>query len=1229
MRRYGWLWLLLLLAIVGCGQGATDAPAERVETRADRLTTISVPGTISLSNFGRRFGRGVAFGQVVTIPATDSLLLSFSFVMSLPTTVIFRGHIYAWDGAKATGASLWNGPPRSTSGASNETVVFNPNVRLMPGAQYVLFASTTEDAFPDAVGSWGFSNSNPYPGGGAFVLNDGPGVGWTTTAWSIYQGCDFAFGATFDQPPPTTTTTALASSANPSVLGQSTTFTATVTSMWGTPTGSVTFRDGATVLGAVALNGAGQASVATSTLAIASHSITAEYLGAPTFLASTSGALSQVVNKVGTLTALVSSVNPSTINQSVTVTATVTAQSPGTGTPAGSISFREGATVLGSATLDGSGVATFTTSTLSIGTHGITADYAGDASYKTSTSPSVSQVVNQDGATVALTASPSPSTYATNVTFKATVSSVGLGGAPTGTVTFRDGTTTLGTGTLDGSGVATFSTATLVGGSRTIAADYAGDAKHAAATGTTSHIVSVASSTTTNVSLTNPSAFGQSVTFTATVAGAGVTPTGTVTFTDGPTVLATQTLGGAGQASFTIASLDVGTHAIVATYNGNSNYAASATSVAGAVSQVVNKANTTTALASSSNPSVVGKDVTFTATVAAVAPGAGVPAGTVSFRSGGDELGIGTINGAGVATFTTGSLAVGTASITAVYSGNSSFAGNISSALAQVVNQDGVSASVTAAPNPSKFGDNVTFTATIASSGSGGTPTGTVTFKDGGTTLGASALDASGVATFSTASLSGGPHTIDVAYAGDMNHGAGAASVSLTVDPAITTTTLAASPNPSVFGQSVTFTATVASAAPGTPTGIVTFTDGTIALGTGTLNAQGSATLSIATLAVASHPITVVYAGDTSFATSTSAALAQVVNRSDTSTSVSSSSDPSLSGRSVTLTATVVPTASGAGIPSGTVTFMEGATTLGTGTLDATGVATFATTFTTGAHSVTVEYGGDGSFNASTSAAFEQNVNADAATIVVTSSPTPSTFGQEITIKAVLAGPGSAPTGTVTFKDGSTTIATGTVGANGETTVKTATLAVGAHALVGEYSGDATYATGQGSASHTVDKAATTTTLATSASTSTLGESVTFTATVASAVAGFSGEVEFFDGSTSLGKATLQGGKATVATSSLTAGGHAMTAKYLGTMSFSASTSTALTQTVETKDTSGAPGAPGAPVDGTNDAGTPGDVAAPVSDGCGCRTAPAPTATFALAPLASLALLGMRRRRRS
>ena len=148
------------------------------------------------------------------------------------------------------------------------------------------------------------------------------------------------------------------------------------------------------------------------------------------------------------------------------------------------------------------------------------------------------------------------------------------------------------------------------------------------------------------------------------------------------------------------------------------------------------------------------------------------------------------------------------------------------------------------------------------------------------------------------------------------------------VTSGLTTTNLSSSANPSVFGQGVTLTATVTANTPEphTPTGTVTFEDGSSVLGTGTLNSSGQATLAVSNLAVGAQTITAAYGGDSSFVKSTSAPLSQQVGKDGTTTALSVNTSPSFYDQAVTFTATVGVSAPGAGVPTGAVDFYDGAT---------------------------------------------------------------------------------------------------------------------------------------------------------------------------------------------------------------------------------------------------------------------------------------------------------------
>jgi hypothetical protein len=213
------------------------------------------------------------------------------------------------------------------------------------------------------------------------------------------------------------TSTVVTSQENPSVVGQTVTLIATVTVTGAfVPGGSVQFFDGATLLG-LSFVGAGSA-IFTASLTIGAHSITAVYGGDTNGnLASTSPALIQtVINQTATSTSITSLLNPSASGQSVTFTATVTGASP-----TGLVQFKDGASNLGSAVTLAGGVATFTTSSLTTGSHSITAVYGGDGNNTTSTPAALTQTVNQAATSTSLASSLNPSAPSQSVTFTATV----------------------------------------------------------------------------------------------------------------------------------------------------------------------------------------------------------------------------------------------------------------------------------------------------------------------------------------------------------------------------------------------------------------------------------------------------------------------------------------------------------------------------------------------------------------------------------------------------------------------------------------------------------------------------------------------------------------------------------------------------------------------------------------------------------------------------------------
>src|SRR5206468_1324479 len=177
----------------------------------------------------------------------------------------------------------------------------------------------------------------------------------------------------------------------------------------------------------------------------------------------------------------------------------------------------------------------------------------------------------------------------------------------------------------------------------------------------------------------------------------------------------------------------------------------------------------------------------------------------------------------------------------------------------------------------------------------------------------------------------------------------------------------------------------------------------------------------LSSLAVSNHTVTAAYSGDSNFngSDNTTSPFTQTANADNTTTTLTSSTNPAVFGQSVTLTATVSVTSTGGGTPSGTVIFKDGGTAISTNTLSG-GVASYTnTTFSVTNHSITVAYTGDASFNTNISGTLTQTVTKASSAVALASSANPSVSGQSVTITATVSAVSPAsgtPTGTVTFK---------------------------------------------------------------------------------------------------------------------------------------------------------------------------------------------------------------------
>src|SRR6185437_9516801 len=671
--------------------------------------------------------------------------------------------------------------------------------------------------------------------------------------------------------------------------GSPVTFTATV--LPAGATGTVTFFDGATQLGsAVMLSGGTASSGPISNLTGGAHNITATYSGDSNFATATSPNFVETINNVPSTTAVTSPTTTSVFGTTVTFTATVT---PAGAT--GSVVFMSGGSAISGMVALVGGSAMFTTTAgmpLPTGMDQVTAVYSGDSTFNTSTSPAFTETVTPDTTTTTLTVSPSMnSTVGVGLTFTATVAPGTAGNpAPTGTVTFFDdtgsGPMALGAPVALAAGSAMSPVISNLGvGMHNITAVYTPAANYTTSTSAPLVETIAPGMGTPTVSSSMPSApFNTPLTFTVTVGSTGPVPTGMVTLLDGMTMIAGPAPLVGGSASFPgISNLTVGMHDITATYSGDASYQPGTSPI---LVQDITLGVTSTSVNSPVNNVNFGTAVIFTANVTPAIGGGPAVTGMVTFFNNGVPLGSSMVNGLGMGMFNAMLLPVGTDMITAVYSGDTNYAGSTSTVFNENVGVGGSSIMLSTSQSTIALGGPVIFTANVQPMSA----TGTVSFFDNGVSISpAVPLTGAGVATFGTTSVPLGMQNITAVYSGDVNFGTATSNTVVEdVIPTSSSVTLSASLNSIAVGASVTFTAIVA--APNltlpTPTGTVTFTeDGTNVLGVVTL-VNGVAMLNSSTLALGNDTIVATYNGDPNFSGGNSNAVNVTVAPLTSNTSV-------------------------------------------------------------------------------------------------------------------------------------------------------------------------------------------------------------------------------------------------------------------------------------------------------------------------------------------------------
>jgi sugar lactone lactonase YvrE len=573
--------------------------------------------------------------------------------------------------------------------------------------------------------------------------------------------------------------TTVTSNLNPAAVGMAVTFVAHIASP-NQVTGTVQFFDGSTPIGVAqpVESSSDTATITTSFSILQSHSITAVYSGDNLNAASTPNhPLIQVIQQATNLN-VIPSANPAVEFASLIFAGTVTGW---TTAPVGVISFTDGSTPLGSAMLNSNGAAYFTVPPLAVGTHNITATFAGDANDFTSQYTFV-QTINLAPTSTTLITSNAVAQFATPITLTATVTGVSAS-TPSGNVNFMDGAAVLATLPLNALGVATYVNSTLTAGTHTITVAYQGDADYAGST-STQIITETIAQTPTAITLstnTTSSISGRPVLLTATVTAAGGSlPTGTVAFMNGNILLGTADLNH-GVASLSVSRLNVGSDDVSAIYSGDSN---DVTSRSQTITIAVLQTPTTTTVSSGQSPLPTLTPVVISA---AVSNGGSIPpTGLVTFSEDAISIGVGTLDATGIATISIPSLPAGSHTFTASYAGDTQDIPSASVPFVQVVQPRSTSDVLTASATSLDGGQQLTLISVVRPAGNAPAtgPTGNVTFLSGTNTLATTPVDATGVATV-TVILSGTSATISSAYSGDANYAASSSSkTEVTIGPA-------------------------------------------------------------------------------------------------------------------------------------------------------------------------------------------------------------------------------------------------------------------------------------------------------------------------------------------------------------------------------------------------------------------------------------------------------------
>ncbi len=1066
------------------------------------------------------------------------------------------------------------------------TAEANSTVKVFDGA--TLLGSVSADG----TGAWTYTTAALANGAHSLTATATDAAGNTGTASA-------ALSVTIDTTAPVAPSIA-SFSTDSGTVGDGITNDNTLT-LTGTAEANSTVKvfDGATLLGSVTASGTGAWSYTTAALADGAHSLTATATDVAGNTGVASAALGVTIDThVPTVPTIVSfSPDTGTVGDGITnanvLTLTGTAEANST------VKVFDGATLLGSATANGTGAWSFTTGTLANATHTLTATATDAAGTASAASAALNVTVNN----MAL-AAPSIASFSTDsgtvgdgITNDNTLTLTGTAVANS-TVKVFDGATLLGSVSADGTGAWSYTTVALANGAHSLTAtatDSAGNNSAASAAlsvtvDTTAPVApSIASFSTDSGTVGDGLTNDNTLTLTGTAEA-----NSTVKVFDGATLLGSAIASGTGAWTYTTAALANGAHSLTAT-------ATDAAGNTGTASAALNVTIDTTApvapsIASFSTDSgTVGDGITNDNTLTLT--GTAEANSTVKVFDGATLLGSVSADGTGAWTYTTAALANGAHSLTATATDAAGNTGTASAALSVTIDT-----TAPVAPSIASFstdsgtvGDGITNDNTLTLTGTAEANS-TVKVFDGATLLGSVTASGTGAWTYTTAALANGAHSL-TATATDAagNTGTASAALNVTID-----TTAPVAPSIASFstdsgtvGDGITNDNTLTLTGTAEANSTVKVFDGATLLGSVTASGTGAWTYTTAALANGAHSLTAT-ATDAAGNTGTASAALNVTI--DTTAPVapsiaSFSTDSGTVGDGITNDNTL--TLTGTAEANSTVKVFDGATLLGSVSADGTGAWTYTTAaLANGAHSLTATATDVAGNTGVASAALSVTVDTTApvAPSIASFSPDSATVGDGITNANVLTLTGTAEANsTVKVFDGATLLGSVTASGTGAWSYTTAALANGAHSLTATAT-DAAGNTGTASAalSVTVDTTAPVAPSIASFSTDSgiVGDGLTNDNTLTlTGTAEANSTVKVFDGATLLGSVTASGtGAWSYTTAALANGAHSLTATATDAAGNTGTASAALSVTIDTT----APVAPSIASFST-DSGTVGD----------------------------------------